>query len=320
MITVKEGLLIGAATALAVFDQTGIGQRYLSFDDFKPKRTVRQGLNKRPVDDQILKLENNRGAYRVYDLSINTFNSAKPSYWHNMIGGYHPAKLQRFEDVKNYHLFKGNQAVLNMLNTKYIINREEKLQQNPGALGNAWFVNEIKSVASNDDEIAALNNFNPRQTAVVHEDFSSNISGLQPTGNGSISMTSYEPIKLAYSSNSNADELAVFSEIWYGPNKGWSATIDGQAAEIIRVNYLLRGLRVPAGIHEIIFEFNPTSQKRGNLITLIASLILIALAGYLIFKQFQQAKQESAAVVDKRPEKRQNRPTKTKPKKGKKKK
>ena len=311
---IKEGILIGLATALAVFDQTGIGRRYLSLDDFKTKRQVNQSLNKRPVDDQILKIEQDRGAYRVYDLSVNTFNSAQPSYWHNTIGGYHPAKLQRFEDVKNYHLFKGNQAVLNMMNTKYVITRDEKLQQNPGALGNGWFVNEIKFASTNDEEISALNNFNPRQTAVLHQDFAEQVSGLQPNGQGTINMTAYEPVKLTYTSNSNAEQLAVFSEVWYGPDKGWTATIDGEPTDILRANYLLRALRIPAGNHEIIFEFNPSSQRTGNLITLIASLLLIGLAGYLIFRQIQKSKAENKSIKVRTEEQSKSKMTKPKAK------
>jgi hypothetical protein len=288
-------ILIGILTALALFDMTGVGHRYLSLDEFKPVRNLNKAFAKRPVDEQILNVEKNRGAYRVYDMSVNTFNSAQTSYWHNTVGGYHPAKLQRFEDIKNYHLYKGNQAVLNMLNAKYIITQDAKLQQNPGALGPAWFVREINTVSTNDEEIQALTGFNPANTAVIHNEFSPQISGLNPSGAGTIQLTSYAPNKLTYQSNTASEELAVFSEVWYGPNKGWMATIDGSPVEILRVNYLLRALKVPAGNHEIVFTFDPSSQKTGNLITLISSFLLIALAGYLIFLYFKKQSKVTAS-------------------------
>ncbi len=284
---INKPLLIAVITALALFDGIGVGKRYLSSDNFKPIRNKATEFVKRPVDDQILQAEKNRGSYRVYDLSINTFNEAQTSYWHNTIGGYHPAKLQRFEDIKNFHLYKGNAGVLNMLNAKYIITKDQKLQSNPGALGNAWFVQNIQFVNSNDEEIQALTNLDPRQTAIVNESFRPIVEGLNPVGSGEIAMTDYKPNKIAYTSNSTSDELAVFSEVWYGPNKGWYATIDGQKAEILRVNYILRGLRVPAGNHEIIFEFDPQSQRTGEIITLLGSLLILGFIGYLIYGYFR---------------------------------
>lgn len=304
----KKHLLIGLMTVIALFDIGGIGRRYLSLDRFETKRSSE--FVQRPVDKQILAKEKNRGAYRVYDMSVNTFNDAITSYWHNTIGGYHPAKLQRFEDIKNMHLYKGNQGVLNMLNAKYIITREQKLQENPAALGNAWFVNTIEQVATNDDEINALTGFNPKTTAIVHQDFASLVDGMTPSGSGSINMTSYEPNRLVYSANTARDELAVFSEVWYGPDKGWVATIDGQPADILRVNYLLRGLRIPSGKHEIVFEFVPQSVKTGNLITLISSLLLIGIAGFVIFQYFKNRPQQAPIEAKKpaaKPEKKKKR-------------
>ena len=284
---IKQSIAILIITVLAVVDNTGIGRRYLSNDDFVSARKVKSENVQRPVDQQILQMEKERGAYRVLDQSVNTYTSAQTSYWHNTVGGYHPAKLQRFEDIKNFHLYKGNQAVFDMMNTKYIINRDQKVQQNPGALGNAWFVKEIKTVGSNDEEIQALTGFNPAQTAIVHADFNDAISGLQPTGVGTIALKSYAPDKLVYTSKSGSEELVVFSEVWYGPNKGWEVSIDGQPAELIRANYLLRALRLPAGDHEIVMTFDPATVRIGNTLTLIASILLLAFAGYLIFRFFK---------------------------------
>ena len=285
---IKQSILIPLVIVLTIIDQTGVGRRYLSNDEFQSKRKVANSFEKRPADIQILNAEKNRGAYRVFDQSINTFNSARTSYYHNTIGGYSPAKLQRFEDIKNSHIFKGSQGVLNMLNTKYYITKDQKVQQNPAALGNAWFVNAIDFVSNNDEEIQALTNLNPAQKAIVHNDFQDELSGLQPTGSGTINMTEYSPDKLKYTSNTTATELAVFSEVWYGPDKGWRATIDGQPANIIRVNYLLRGLKIPPGNHEIIMEFNPTSVKTGNLITLLSSLLIIGFVAFILFDYFKK--------------------------------
>lgn len=294
---IKQPILIAAITIFAVVDITGIGRRYLSNEDFKPNRQVNT-FSKRPADEQILSMEKERGAYRVYDLSISTFNSVGASYWYNQIGGYHPAKLQRFEDIKNYHLLKGNQAVLNMLNAKYIITREGQVQQNPGALGNAWLVDNIQFVESNDEEISALNNFNPSATAIVHKTFRQNLDGMNPTGNGSVQMTSYAPNKISYQSNTSSEELVVFSEVWYGPDKGWEVTIDGNPAELVRVNYVLRGVKVPAGQHEIVMEFNPTSVATGNTLTLISSILLILFAGFVMYRSYLRTAKETEPAIE----------------------
>ena len=137
-----------------------------------------------------------------------------------------------------------------MLNTKYIIQPgaegQAVAQQNPGALGNAWFVDNLRMAADANEEISLLSEIDPAQTAAVHQEFSDYVNGLDPTPNGSIELTSYAPNKLTYQSNTSSEQLAVFSEVWYGPDKGWQAYIDGEPVEHIRVNYILRALRVPA--------------------------------------------------------------------------
>jgi hypothetical protein len=276
-------VLIGLG-ALTIFDLFGVGMRYLNQDDFKRPTSVSQYFALRPVDQQIL--QDKDPHYRVYDATINTFNSAQPSYHHKTIGGYHAAKLQRYQDLIDRHITRGNQAVLNMLNTKYFIvpgaEGQPTVQQNPGALGNAWLVDSIVVVPNANVEIDGLEYVPLDHAAVVHKEFDDYVKTLQPTGQGAVRLTAYRPDRLTYESNAAQEELAVFSEIWYGPNKGWQAYIDGQPVEHIRVNYALRGLKIPEGVHEIVFEFAPRKYTLGKIIATICSLTLIlALLGFI---------------------------------------
>lgn len=206
----------------------------------------------------------------------------------------HAAKLQRYSDIIDRHLSQNNQAVFDMLNTKYFIGQGQDgrvgAQKNPGAAGNAWFVDNIKMVASANEEIQALNDFNVPSTAVVHSEFNAYVAGLNPTKNGTIKLTNYAPNKLTYTSNSSSDQLAIFSEVWYGPDKGWKASIDGTPVDHIRANYILRALKVPAGQHEIVFEFDPASYKIGSIFALICSLLIL---GGLLFWGYSWYKNEA---------------------------
>lgn len=284
----KAGIVIALFGALILFDQMKINLNYVNSESFVSKRSYDQYFAKRKVDEQILR--DSDLSYRVLDLSINTFNSSRSSYHHKTIGGYHAAKLQRYQDVIDNHISRNNQAVLNMLNTKYIISGEpgkEDVMQNPAALDNAWFVNNITMVNSPDEEINALSRFDPAGDAIVHKEFSSYVSGFSPEKNGTINLVSYRPDLLKYQSNSSSDQLAVFSEIWYGPNKGWTAYIDGKEVPHIRANYLLRALKVPAGNHEIEFVFKPKSYYLGEWISLVCSALIILGGLWLGFKEFR---------------------------------
>lgn len=287
-------IMIGIVGLLAIADQTLISKNYFG-SNYVSERKYDNKFVERPADTQILADKDLH--YRVQDFTIDTYNSASSSYYHKTIGGYHAAKLQRIEDVKNRHLTRsqqnpyGNQAVLNMLNAKYFIvptgEKTSAAQRNPGALGNAWFVNNIMTVPNANAEIDALNGLDPSETAIVHTEFSNYINGLSPNKQGTISLTKYTPNTLEYVSNTTSDQLAVFSEIWYGPNLGWEAYIDDQPVEHIRANYLLRALKIPAGQHKIKFEFKPSSYRTGKIVSLISSillLVIIGFAGYKIFK------------------------------------
>lgn len=275
---------------LTFIDLFGVNTAYFSQDSFVSKRDYSKNFAARPIDKQIL--QDRDLHYRVHDISIDPFNSASTSYFHKTIGGYHPAKLQRYQDMIDYHISKGNQSVLDMLNMKYLIVPDQSTgqvsaQQNPNALGNAWFVSNVKYVKSANEEIESLNGFNPRQEAIIHNEFQSSLSGNY-TGQGNIKLTSYAPNKLEYESSSTSSQLAVFSEVWY--NKGWIASIDGKEVDFQRANYILRALQVPSGNHKIVFEFKAKTHQTGELISLIFSILLLLALGYVIYRYYQLSK------------------------------
>ncbi|MBP6447505.1 MAG: hypothetical protein KA341_11920 [Saprospiraceae bacterium] len=280
-------LFIAGIGLLGMVDVFGINNDYFSSKNWvKKSRTKEVSKEPRPVDAQIL--QDPDPYYRVFDLSGNPFNSADASYFHKTIGGYHPAKLQRYQDMIDRHISNNNMAVLNMLNTKYfIVNGEQGpvAQQNPEALGNAWLVDTIKTVASSNEEINALKQgFNPVNQVVIHKEFSKYIEGLSPSKNGKISLKSYHPTKLTYEADLSQPGLAVFSEIWYGPDLGWQASINGKPVEHIRANYCLRALKLPAGKSEITFAFEPKSYYAGEKISAISSIALLMLFIGLLVK------------------------------------
>jgi hypothetical protein len=286
---VKSGILIAVIGVTGVLDLFQVSRDYLSPRDFVPARTLQQAFVPRPADNQIL--QDNDPNFRVYDASVNTFNSTEASYFHKSVGGYHAAKLLRFQDLIDRHISQNNQKVLNMLNTKYFIvpgpNETATAERNPAALGNAWFVNNIILVPSANAEIDSLNSFEPTGDVIIHEEFKDYISGLSLSKNGTIDLNFYSPDKLQYKSSSQTEQFAVFSEIWYGPDKGWTAYIDDEPAEFIRVNYILRGMRIPAGEHKITFEFKPAAYYTGETISLVCSILLIALLGLVTFREYK---------------------------------
>ncbi len=320
----KQSLYVIAGIGfITLVDLWTIDKRYLNNDNFVRKTNAEARLRPTPADQQILQDQSLN--YRVMDLTESTFQSSRASYFHKSIGGYHAAKLQRYNDIINRHLSQGNQSVLNMLNTKYFITQPQQqgappqVQQNPGAMGNAWFVNEISMVSSANEEIDALSDFDPAQTAFIHQDFESYVSGLSQTGSGTIRLTDYKPNHLTYESDTDSEQLAVFSEIWY--NKGWQAYIDDQAVDHIRANYILRALKVPAGSHKIEFKFDPQSYRTSVVASMIcSSLILLSVIGYVGYNGYQFVQNmptdEPPAPEPKKPTARKaTRPSKRKRKK-----
>jgi hypothetical protein len=232
---------------------------------------------------------------------VPSFESARTSYHHKTVGGYHAAKLQRAQDLIDRHLNPQGkpptQQVFDMLNTKYFIlpgqDGQPQAQQNPNALGNGWFADSLVIVNSNNAEINTLGEVDLSRVAVVHQDFAAYVEGIQPAGSGTVQLTEYRPNALTYQVNAPADGLAIFSEMWYGPHKGWQAYLDGTAVDHIRANYALRALRIPAGSHEVKFVFDPPTYKTGTLISSVSSLLLLlALLGLIV--QYVRGRKEAA--------------------------
>ncbi|MEL6924537.1 MAG: YfhO family protein [Bacteroidota bacterium] len=312
---INQTILLAGLAVLTIGDLWSVNKKYLNSNNFVEASQYRQVFSQRPVDTKILADKDPH--YRVFDITKGlggAVNSSDASYYHKNIGGYHPAKLQRYQDVLDYHILPegqqlistlqqsssladiqskmGQMRALNMLNTKYIIVNNETPIPNNTAYGNAWFVNGVQMVNTPNEEINAIRNIDPQQTAIVNNEFSNYVAGMNFNKNGSIQLTGYHPQKLSYQSNSSSDQLAVFSEVWYGPDKGWQAMIDGNPVEHIRVNYLLRALKVPAGQHTIEFVFNPSSYRVGTTISLISSLaIILGLLGFVGFRFYQQSQQ-----------------------------
>jgi hypothetical protein len=263
-----------------------------------------------PVDKAIL--QDNDLYYRVLPLQ-NPFQDARASYYHKSVGGYSAAKLRRFQEIIDNHLLpemqdliNGLQAeaqpdsvlshlpAINMLNTKYLIfDLNSAPLPNPNALGNAWFVNDYKIVANADEEIAALKGINPENQAVIDTRFSEFVNGkkFEKDQTGGIILTEYKPNYLKYTAKANAEQLAVFSDIYY--DNGWNAYIDGEKTPHFRINYILRGMVVPAGDHTIEFKFHPKSYYTGNQISLASSLLLIlAIAGFAFSEYRKKSKKK----------------------------
>jgi hypothetical protein len=303
---IKKQYLIGGLGFLIAIDMIPTAFKYLNKDHYVEETEYQAQFDPRPVDAQILKDPD--PYYRVFDLSRNVYNDAMQAYHHKAIGGYSPTKMESYQDLIDVHLSSSfNHEVLNMLNTKYIIftagNGQITYQPNIEACGNAWFVSNVKYVNDADEEMESLtsralgdttrseNQWSAKSTAVIRN---KNATSLQNKTNfvvdsrSNISLTKYGLNDLMYSSNNNYDGLAVFSDLYY--DKGWKAYIDGKEAEILKVNYLLRGLQIPAGKHEIKFEFRPDSVLKTNTIAMISSLLVYALIGAALFMVFKKNK------------------------------
>lgn len=283
----KASYLIALVGVLVLIDMWTVDKRFLNHDHFMPKQVAKAI---KPTQNDLLILQDKDPNYRVLNLSTNTFNESTTSYFHKSVGGYSPVKLRRYQDIIDFYLSNRgiNMNVLNMLNTKYVIvptDNGSAVQQNPDALGNAWFVDSLMWVDTPDDEIHALAAFNPAKTAVIDKTWMANVT-TDPVVTGdsaSITLTTYTPGKLTYLSISDKNRVAVFSEVFY---KTWRATIDGKEATPIRVNYILRGLEIPAGEHEVVFEcvdeLYLKSAKWSTYGSILTGLILLALVGLLI--------------------------------------
>ncbi len=231
--------------------------------------------------------------FRVWNATVGLTNDSYTSYHHKSVGGYHGAKLQRYQDLIDNQLNNQNIACFSMLNAKYIItqggqNGQPQAQRNPDACGNAWSVQNIQLVPNADAEMAALTSFNPKSTAIIDTRYSDYLGGKTTYAPAKARLTSYDPKYLEYSVE-GGDAFIVFSELFYeGAGNDWQAYLDGVPVAHIRVNYLLRGLTVPAGKHEVVFEYAPKSHFTGQKINYAGSGIILLLLFWMGFKQVRE--------------------------------
>ena len=233
------------------------------------------------IDQEILKDKD--ANFRVFNLAGTstggTFSESRTSYYHKSIGGYHPAKLRIYQDViEKYLSARPNPAVLNMLNAKYIIVQDQQSGQpglipNPDAFGPCWLVKNVKLVENQVESIQYLGNTNLKDTAIVEKSFTKNVVQPQSDSTSSIRMTTYDNDAIEYEANCNGPQFAVFSEVYYP--LGWNAYIDGKKTDYCNVNYVLRGISLPAGKHAVKFVFEPASVKKGTSIMFMASIVIL---------------------------------------------
>ena len=282
---IKPVVLLSGLLILSSYDLMAEGKIYLNDENYTEPENIEAFFAMTDADARI-KADPEKN-FRVFDMAGgDPFQDAHTSYYHNSIGGYHPAKLALYNDLIEHQLSKGNQMVYNMLNTKYIIQkgRDGKVVAvpNPAAFGSCWLVSEILFVNNADQEMAALDSTNLRDTAVVENIYKSRIAFMpQKDSSASIHLIENLNDKISYGFKSKTNQFAVFSEIYY--DKGWNAFIDGKTATYCRVNYVLRGMSVPAGDHTIEFRFEPKSYVLGNQISVWAAILtyLLLIAAFL---------------------------------------
>jgi hypothetical protein len=278
------GLLITA-------DLWTVGKRYLNDKEFKRERTLEQPFTPYAAD---LEIQKDKTYYRVLDLTQSTLNSNRCAYFHKSIGGYSAAKIRRFQDLWDWHLMDDLRAgkitdngIFNMLNMKYYIYPNQQAAEprygiNTNANGNAWIVNEINVVENADSAILQLPKIDTKSQAIVEKeyvDLISNNSVFDSTAN--IILSSYHPEKLEYKYTSKTENNVAFSEVFY--DKGWNAYIDNQPVDHFRLNYILRGLKVPAGEHNIRFEYNPKTYQTGSILAVTFGGLIYLIIGLSIF-------------------------------------
>ena len=299
----KQNVLTAALAVLCLVDMWGVNKRYLYDEQFVDKQVQTQSFQQTETDKMIL--EDEALDYRVLNLASNTFNENNTAYWHKSIGGYHAAKLRRYQEMIEEHisgemngLFQAvadaggemeqlnplDFPVLNMLNTKYFIFPLQGGQtvplENPFALGNAWFVEEVQYVDNANEEIEAIHGFDPLQTAVVDKKFAEMVKPMSSDSTATIELLAYEPNYLKYEVNSEKGGTVVFSEIYY---PGWQSTVDGEPVSHGRANYILRAMNVPAGKHVVEFRFDPKSLHVTETIAFVALGLLALLAVITIY-------------------------------------
>ena len=316
---IRFNALIILLSLLLLVDMWPVNKRYLSSKDFVTQKEDKNPFIPSTADQLILK--DTDPDYRVLNLTVSVLQDASTSYFHKSLGGYHGAKMRRFQELFDHRLQQefssligtmqrrmdltaidstlATLGTLNMLNTRYIIyNADAPPLVNSHRLGNAWFVDSLVVVPDADAEIAALNTIDPASQVVVDNRFSEVLEGFSPVKDttATISLTEYRANYLKYSSVSSTEQMAVFSEVYY--DKGWQAYVDGKPVPHFRANYLLRAMRVPSGNHVIEYKFRPKSYYIGEKISLASSLVLILLllgTGWFEYKKVKKDKTEDGS-------------------------
>lgn len=306
----KTNTVIILFAVLMLADLVPVAKRYLNDSHFVRKRKMESFVEPSAADNMILADKSN---YRVLDASVNIFNDAKPSYFHKNIGGYHAAKLRRYQELISMQIdgeigqlfgafgrsktfdeiapVLDSLGVLNMLNMKYVIyNKDAAPLVNPSANGNAWFVKNIRIAADANEEMKLVGEINTKNELVIDKEFASQVhTSIVADSTSTIVLKLYSPNRLVYAVNANSDQMAVFSEVYY--DKGWNAYINGEKVPYIRANYLLRAMPLKKGVYELEFKFEPLSYKLGNYISLASSILLVVsflLFAFVLFKKKKQ--------------------------------
>lgn len=286
---IKTSWIVAIFSLLFLIDLWPVNKRYVHNELFVDARNVKEPFKPSSTDLQIL--QDPTLHYRVLNVATNTFNDASTSYFHKSIGGYHGAKMKRYQELIEHHISKNNFQVLNMLNTRYFIfpdkDRNPVAQFNPEALGNAWFVKAYKLVENADSEIVALTHFKPDSVAIIDKRFSKHLENLTFSYDTSayIKLVQYSPNKLTYEYQSKSPQLTMFSEIHY--DKGWNMYINDKKYDYFRANYVLRAAVLPEGKHTIEFRFEPSSYFIGEKISLASSLLLLVFAIFVFYKELK---------------------------------
>jgi hypothetical protein len=283
----KTAWLTGILGVLILADMWTVDKRFFNNDNFATPKGQTAAFKKYPYEEYIL--QDKDPNFRVLNLTTNTFNESRTSYYFKSIGGYHAAKLRRYQDIIDHHISKMNMNVINMLNTKYVIipdNQKNPVpQRNPDAMGNAWFVDSLVVVNTPNEECDALDSLNLRKTAVIDASkFGNFITTFTPHHDSTAKVTflSYKPNKLEYQTNASQEGLVVFSEVYYP--YGWHAYIDDKPTEHFRVNYILRAMKVPAGEHHIRFVFDPDTIHKYEPISFICiTIVYLTIIGGIVW-------------------------------------
>ena len=290
----KQKLAILALVFLVLFDLISVNKNYVNESDFKSSRKVEKPFTASNADKLILK---DKTHFRVANFAVDPMQDGSTSYFHQSIGGYHAAKMGRYQELFDYQIAKNNRDVLNMLNTKYFIiadkKGERKAQQNIDANGNVWFVEKVKVVNSANDEMQTLDSLNTKTTAVLDKSkYSENSSfSFEKDSTATIKLLKYDVTQLIYQSKTEKGQFAVFSEIYY--KNGWNAYIDGILTNHFRVNYVLRGMKIPAGEHKIEFKFEPKVIHQGSAISLSSYIVLILVfVGWFFYDKKKKKKKK----------------------------